>query len=207
MGASRSTALAAGTSTTLGGGSSARPGAMPATRLRIAPMTIQGTVAARPPVVSALAIILAIFAGIAAGLLGGSVPHKVAAVRALGYSDDISAGILGGNFARLMGIAEGEQRASALRLHHPPVEPQHQGQEREAQVVVGAARREVDDADVGLLRIGILQPVREPVGHRVIPGGAVRVVIRGERSRVDACLGGRASARRTFRNSTSTRRC
>jgi hypothetical protein len=32
----------------------------------------------------------------------------IEAIRALGYSDDVTAGILGGNFARLMGIAEGE---------------------------------------------------------------------------------------------------
>jgi uncharacterized protein len=33
---------------------------------------------------------------------------EIAAIRALGYSDDVTAGILGNNFARLMGIAEGE---------------------------------------------------------------------------------------------------
>lgn len=33
---------------------------------------------------------------------------EIAAIRALGYSDEITAGILGGNFARLMGISEGE---------------------------------------------------------------------------------------------------
>jgi hypothetical protein len=33
---------------------------------------------------------------------------EIAAIRALGYDDDTTAGILGGNFARLMGIADGE---------------------------------------------------------------------------------------------------
>jgi predicted TIM-barrel fold metal-dependent hydrolase len=33
---------------------------------------------------------------------------EIAAIRALGYSDEVTSGILGGNFARLMGIAEGE---------------------------------------------------------------------------------------------------
>jgi len=33
---------------------------------------------------------------------------EIAAIRALGYSEEITAGILGGNFARLMGIADGD---------------------------------------------------------------------------------------------------
>lgn len=42
---------------------------------------------------------------------------EVAAIRALGYDEETTAGILGGNFARLMGIAEGEPAPG------PSVEP------------------------------------------------------------------------------------
>jgi predicted TIM-barrel fold metal-dependent hydrolase len=44
---------------------------------------------------------------------------EIAAIRALGYDDDTTAGILGGNFARLMGIAEGEPAPGPLAEEAP----------------------------------------------------------------------------------------
>jgi predicted TIM-barrel fold metal-dependent hydrolase len=45
---------------------------------------------------------------------------EIAAIRALGYDDDVTAGILGGNFARLMGIADGEPAPGPIESEEAP---------------------------------------------------------------------------------------